>query len=309
MERARPIAAWAAAALLFTLPAHAWDDVGHRVIARIAWDHMEPETRTKAVALLRAAPPDADLASAEGRPLSDLELFLRAGTWPDIVRDEDVPRRWEKYHHGKWHYINYFWEQRPGGAPRDRTDLRPEAENIVERLGHFERSLADESRSAAERAVDLAWVLHLVADLHQPLHASARVTPETPEGDQGGNLFELTEDESLHWYWDQILKRIFLRRPGESAERYVEKIAEGIERDYPEPSLMPRLLPGRYEEWARDGFRVTKESVYEGVVPGRMPSDSYRWKAYGIAKPRIALAGYRLADYLERALGDRSGVQ
>jgi len=191
---------------VLALPAHAWDATGHEVIARIAWDAMKPETRAKAVALLEAAPPDADLASllpTDGRPLAvrERELVELASTWPDIVRDKNVPQRFEKYHHGTWHYINHFWEQGPNG-PRDRTDLQPDPENVVERLHHFERSLADASRPAAERAIDLAWVLHLVGDVHQFLHTSARVSPEALQGDQGGNLVKISDQETLHWYWD-----------------------------------------------------------------------------------------------------------
>jgi hypothetical protein len=290
---------WIALVLcLAALPAHAWDDNGHKVIARIAWDSMKQETRDEAIRLLKAAPPDSDLAAPA---LSDRELFLRAATWPDIVRDKSFRQRWEKYHHGKWHYINWFWE--PGPPPRDRTDLQPDPENIVQKLGQLQTSLADATHSDADRAIDLAWVLHLVGDIHQPLHTSARVTPETPEGDQGGNLFKLTADETLHWYWDQILVRIYLRRPGED---FIAKIAERLERSYPERSQEPKLLPGRFEEWAKAGFATSKETVYVGVEPGHIPSHAYREKAWQVVRPRFALAGYRLADLLDRALAGGS---
>lgn len=290
---------WIALALcLAALPARAWDDNGHKVIARIAWDSMKPEARVEAIRLLKAAPPDSDLAVPG---LSDRELFLRAATWPDIVRDKNFQQRWEKYHHGKWHYINWFWE--PGPPPRDRTDMQPDPENVVQKLNDLQSSLADAARSDAERAIDLAWVLHLVGDIHQPLHSCARVTPETPEGDQGGNLFKLTEDESLHWYWDRILVRIWRRRPGED---FIAKIAGRLEKSYPEASQEPNLLPGNFERWARVGYDSCKETVYVGVEPGRIPSEPYRDKAWQTVRPRIALAGYRLADFLNRALAGGS---
>jgi hypothetical protein len=168
--------------VLAASPALAWDALGHEVIARIAWEHMKPETRAKAVALLRAAPADADLASLAA---DDRELFQRAATWPDIVRDEAFPARHAKYHHSNWHYTNYFWELDESGRPRDVDRLRPQDVNIVERLQALERSVADPGRDASERAVDLAWILHLGGDIHQPLHASARVTSTEPEGDRG----------------------------------------------------------------------------------------------------------------------------
>ena len=80
------------AVTLFSVPAHVWDQKGHRVVAAVAWEHMDSETRTKAVALLRGAPGDADLlaedaGSALPQAARDRALFLRAATWPDLVRD------------------------------------------------------------------------------------------------------------------------------------------------------------------------------------------------------------------------------
>lgn len=278
----------------------AWDALGHEVIARIAWEHMKPETRAKAVALLKAAPADADLAnlSADGR-----ELFERAATWPDIVRDEAFPERHAKYHHSNWHYTNFYWELDETGQPRDVDRLRPQDVNIVERLQALERSVADPGRDASQRAIDLAWILHLGGDIHQPLHASARVTATEPEGDRGGNLFKLKGDD-LHWYWDSLLSRTFRRRLFESEEARVARVARVIQEDHPLSSLADRLEPGRYEEWARAGFATSKSFVYRGVERGKTPGREYRKAAFGVAEPAVALAGYRLADLLDRVLGD-----
>lgn len=289
------------ALLSLSAPLHAWDAAGHQVIARIAWDNMTPAARQKAVALLRSAPPDAGLANLSA---DDRELFLKASTWPDIVRDKAFPAREAKYHHGSWHYINFFWEQAADGSVRDRTDLRPASENAVERLGKLDAALGDPGRSNAERAVDLAWVLHLAGDIHQPLHASARVTPEEPEGDRGGNLFKLDPkgEEDLHWFWDSILVR---RHPREGMDeaRYVERWASKIERRQPRGRFAGRLEPGRYEAWAREGFATTKRVVYPRTLQrGVEPSGSYQRKAYRTAEPALALAGYRLAEVLNRRL-------
>jgi hypothetical protein len=307
MKRSSPVLLLACALTVTAQPVRAWDATGHEVIARIAWDAMTPETRAKAVALLAAAPPDADLASllpVDSRPqaVRERQLFELAATWPDIVRDKNVPARYEKYHHGKWHYINHFWEQGPHGAPRDRTDLSPDPENVVERLHHFERSLGETSRPAAERAVDLAWVLHLVGDIHQPLHTSARVTADAPRGDEGGNLVKITDQESLHWYWDQLVSKRFQKRASESQEAYVERVARTFERRFPAASQRSKLEAGRFEDWVAAGYATSKSIVYRGVVPGREPGRSYRRRAFRTVEPRIALAGYRLAEFLQNHL-------
>ena len=301
MKRAWMFLGLAACLASAARPARAWDALGHEVIARIAWEHMQPETREKAVALLRSAPADADLANLAVR---ERELFERAATWPDIVRDEAFPERHAKYHHSSWHYTNFFWELDEAGQPRDVDRLRPQDVNIVERLQALERSVADPGREAALRAVDLAWILHLGGDIHQPLHASARVTATEPEGDRGGNLFKLAGGDDLHWYWDSVLSKSYRRRLFESEEERVERVAHLIQQKHPESSFADRLQPGRYEEWARAGFATSKSAVYQGVEPGRTPSREYRKTALGIAEPAVALAGYRLAELLDRVLGN-----
>lgn len=291
---------------LGTGAAWAWDDVGHRVVAAIAWENLSPESRARAVALLAAAPPDADLASLlpqDDRPLEtrQRELFLRASTWPDIVRDQAVPARFAKYHKGPWHDIGWFWEPAPG-APRDRTDLSPERENIVERLEVLEPVLSDELRPPAERAVEFAWILHLVGDLHQPLHAASRVTSLEPRGDDGGTDFKLDAagKESLHWYWDSILPKARPRGAAESDTAYVDRLAADLARRFPEPAE-GELMPAQYERWARGSYQTVKTRVYPSSLKrNRLPSPSYRQMALSISEPALALAGYRLADTIER---------
>ena len=279
------------------------------MIARIAWENLRPETRARAIALLRAAPADADLASLlpdDGRPLAERErtLFERAATWPDIVRDEAFAERNATYHHGNWHYINHFWEQDANGRPLDVDRLRPQDVNVVERLQALEVSVADPGREAAQRGVDLAWILHLGGDIHQPLHTSARVTATEPEGDRGGNLFKLaTEKDDLHWYWDCLLSKAYPRRGQESEAEQIERVVGKLQRRHPRTSFVGQLEPGRYEAWVQTGLALSKTEVYRGVERGKAPGRRYEKKAIRIAVPRIALAGYRLAEILERSLG------
>jgi hypothetical protein len=60
-----------------------------------------------------------------------------------------------------------------------------------------------------EKAYDLGWLLHLVGDLHQPMHAVNGISVTLPEGDRGGNLVEIkgvTDGASeLHAFWDEVL--------------------------------------------------------------------------------------------------------
>lgn len=303
--KTRWIAAVVLAGQLAAQPLYAWDEIGHEVIARIAWNHMSPDARAAAAALLSNAPEDSGLPAlnpATGAATTRRRVFfVEASTWPDIVRDEAFPERRRAYHRSSWHYVNFFFESTPEG-PRDRPDVRGDTINVVERLGRLERSVVDLGRPSAERAVDLAWILHLVGDVHQPLHTTARITPESPRGDAGGNQFLMNGTVNLHSYWDGTIRRAFRRRSGESEHAYVSRIATAIQREHPRSAFTPAQLDSvSYEQWARAGFETAKTLAYS-TPPGQAPSPAYRQAVVDTSEQAAALAGYRLARMLNRLL-------
>src|SRR5437016_12919676 len=94
-------------AALLALPASAlWDAAGHRTVAAIAWGHMTPHARARAVELLLHGPALANFASlrpADGSEAArDRALFPNAATWADLVRNRNPP--WHAYHHPTSHY-------------------------------------------------------------------------------------------------------------------------------------------------------------------------------------------------------------
>lgn len=310
MKRLWIIISVLAVSLVFPVSTHAWNDTGHKVVARLAWAYMTPQARAKVIALLKSAPADADLSNllaSDSRPLAvrEQEFFLRASTWADVMRDGKFPVRREKYHKSSWHYINFFWEQSmPGGAPKDRTDMKPEPENVVARLQYLQSFLADTTQEQSQRAIALAWVLHLVGDIHQPLHTSARVTATEPEGDRGGNLFRLDTTSTvrnLHSYWDGILNLSFRQKSSESDEAYINRMAQAISVRYPQAQMQSRLHSGEFEAWAKEGYASAKSAVYPSWLRRyETPPEKYRKSAYRVAELAIALAGYRLAEMLNQ---------
>ena len=302
-------AALALGALLSATPARAWDEVGHKVVARIAWDHMTPQARRQAVALLMAAPADAGIRALmpqDGRPLAERErdLFVNTSVWADLIRSRSHVG--SRYAHGDWHYVNFFWEQRaPGATPVDRPDV-PRAGELLNRLRHYGTSLGNASLPAAERGIDLAWTLHLVGDGHQPLHNSARITPQDTAGDRGGNLFLLAgvyPFNNLHAYWDALVGFSVPWAAGvRTEEDYVGSIAARTASRFPRSRF--QLRPMSFEEWSREGMRVAQRSAYPAWLDrGARAPLRYRPHAWLAAEPRVAIAGYRLADMLNRQLG------
>ena len=299
---------WMVAMLVLAArPAYAWDDFGHRLVARIAWEEMTPQARARAIRILQGAAPDTRLLQGFGpgtlSPQRQIDLFVSGATWPDNVRPQD-PRA-TKYHVRDRHFTDIFWEQR-----RDFGPIRPsslsESGDLLKDVGQLRADLTGTDRARA--AVALAWLQHLVGDIHQPLHASGRVTPREPQGDQGGNLFELESlgngrRRTLHSVWDGIVTRSVQRRQGERDEAFLARVAAEVMQRHPRSRFGAEIGQQEFRQWAEASVRIAQRSVYRPpLVRNQAAPARYQRAAFQAAEPRIALAGYRLADLLNRAL-------
>lgn len=300
--------------LAFTFPVSAWDDAGHKLSAYIAWQRMTPETREKAVKLLLASPTDADLSvfylqDSRSEAARQRELFMIAATWADIVRDRKFKERFDKYHHSNWHYSDTFWSS-TGGKVEYLKEIG-EGGKGVEKLYDFDKEMRDASESDAEKAIALAWILHITGDIHQPLHTSAHVTELEPKGDQGGNLFLLTPKDTprdkqvnLHWFWDSIVGRNIARRNDACDSDYLPPIAEAMMKRYPYSKMQNRLALGRFDEWQKESFARNPTEVFSSdLIRFQTPSEKYKKKAMRVAEEQLALAGYRLGEMLNQIFG------
>ena len=295
---------------VFVSSVSAWDDTGHKVSAYIAWRQMTPEVRTKAVKLLLSAPEDSHLSvyyasGSRSTAAKELELFMIASTWSDIVRNRDFKVRFEKYHQGTWHYADIFWKQINGKA--EIMENRSDGQAIA-KLYDFEKNLKDNSVSDTEKAINLAWFLHVGGDLHNPLHNASRITETEPKGDQGGNLFLLSPADAvaenrvnLHYYWDSILGRNIPRQNDACDSDYIPSIADKIIKKHPFSQMKNRLKPGDFKEWNNEQFKLLNQTVYlDELKRGELPSKKYQNRAFATGQEQIALAGYRLGEMLNR---------
>lgn len=305
---------------IFTISVSAWDDAGHKTIAYIAWERMSPEARERAFRILMSAPEDADLSvfyaqDSRSEPLRKRELFMIASTWADIVRDRKFKNRFEKYHKSNWHYDDTFWTQE-NGQVKIIENPGGEGGRAVEKIAEFVKLLQNPEAPDEEKAIALAWIEHLVGDIHQPLHTSARVTELEPKGDQGGNTFLLNpkdtpreRSENLHWFWDSILGRNVPR--GDVCDGdYIPMLAELIMRKHPYSEMQNRLKLNEFREWQQEGFRLATTDVFSPtLIRFETPSESYRKNAFSVAQQQMALAGYRLGEMLNRIFGNPAQAQ
>lgn len=255
------------AALVLLLPttAMAWGGQGHRMVGKLAAEQLTP----------RAAAQVAQLLAGEKDP-----TLGGVATWADNLRDTD-----RAYYNrtSSWHFVN-MGEEGCVYQPRKHC---PNGNCVIGALTTQARLLADPKQSAAVRRDALKFVVHLVGDLHQPLHAGY-------QKDRGGNTVQLNyngKGTNLHRVWDS---EMFYQRHLRD-EAYMDLIRPLMASVSP---LNPRTKNSA--SWAEQSCRV---DLHSDMYPksGKL-EESYitRWRP--IAEKRIAEASVQLADLLNRVL-------
>lgn len=300
---------------------YGWNATGHKMVAAIAWDNLDPTVQQKIVALLLQAPSDSCLRALfphDGRPLAERQrqFFIEAATWPDLIRprDNNDHRPCTKYHERDWHFVDHFWSGTsgdPNDPPQDNDDIPIADVNAAERLLLFRNLVVSNlpNLKPKDRAMMLAWILHLVGDVHQPLHTSGRVTtfPNESEGDAGGNLFKLTHDLSLHSYWDKIIDRHSPKPANESPGHYIDRLSRKLENDFPMSSFDTTLQPGNINAWVLESFQKAKDDAYPATLKrNQLPKPAYEKNTFDVSRQSIAVSGYRLAKLLNQIFGSPS---
>jgi len=325
MKRYRLVACVAAVIcwlLSAPLTVQAWNDAGHRLTAMIAYEQLSPAVRTAVAQRLREHPRfRADFMQLKPLDVSGADteqwLFTQAAVWPDLARNfahvvDDRRDLQGRFHQGSWHYINW-----PLFLPGTSTAL-PAQLNIkplwypgmgVARLNllqalHRAQWMQQQTDDAAERALALAWIFHLVGDAHQPLHSTALFTPGAfPEGDQGGNRLRVFA-RTLHSRWDGA---VTAGRDWKALQDLAAMLM--FEHGAVAAQVAQHRAP---VAWIRESHQLARALVYtapllNAVAAFASPQDSvavYLSDAYvadmqAVARERVTIAGYRLARLLE----------
>jgi hypothetical protein len=292
--------------------------------ALIAFRQLKPAVQKKVIALLKKHPHYAAYLTkdmpAELKKEKDRNayVFMRAATWSDWVRDEKNPMVKKEFDRPTWHYINLPFVP---AAKQGKVKPRPgHGDNIVTLLAKCMAVLQDPRARDKDRAVMLCWLFHLVGDIHQPLHCATLYTRSYPEkaGDQGGNIF-LVQSRGrtlkLHYLWDSLLGT------ADAFEAVRFLTADLLDSPRYRRRKLPELKKTGFDAWARESHALARAITYQnGLLKGRaisgketlaeiaklkapMLPTSYEAVARAVARRRIALAGYRLADRLTEVFG------
>ena len=300
--------------LTFSIPSFAWDEVGHKITAYIAWDRMTPAAREAVVRLMLTGPEDSGLPSyymgygSQNEDTRKRDYFVLMATWADFIKDRNLKTRNSKYSVPNWHYTDTYWMEKDGKPVL--VTLNEPGGLAIQKIEEFAKIIRSPTSKDAEKAIAIAWLIHLIGDIHQPLHASSRVTAEFPKGDQGGNTFLLTptgtpreQQVNLHSYWDSIVENKEANSRNLCDADYIYPVAHDIMEKFPYDKLRDRMKDDQFEAWMNESFSLATTEVYKGVEEGKMPSKKYTENAYKIAQERFALGGYRLGDLFNEVFG------
>jgi len=262
----------AAAACLIPAPAFAWGKTGHRVVAAIADRQLSGLARAHIKELL-------------GGP----ESLDEAANWPDEMRS--APGTFWQKTATPWHFVTL------DGITYDHA---PPEGDALQALAHFTAVLKDPAASLTDKQLALRFIVHLVGDLHQPLHVGKCC-------DKGGNDVKVTwfgKPTNLHAVWDSQLvedEQLSFTELAAKLERHINPedvvkwwdinprdwISESAEiRDtvYPTKAEIPRPAKGK------------KVKKGEAVLPDL--SYSYVYRFTPVMERRLSQGGVRLAAYL-----------
>lgn len=284
----------------------AWDDTGHKVTAYIAWQRMTPEVRDRVIKILLSAPEDSQIATfylpygSRQPETKKREFFMLMASWPDIIRDKSFETRFKKYANSNWHYADTFWKFEDGKVVF--VDNVEPSGLAMQKLNDFDKLIRG-SGPDSDKAVAIAWLEHLIGDIHQPLHMSGKVSDSNPKGDQGGNLFLLTpkgtprdKQLNLHSFWDSIIAQNEPNIKDRCDADYIDPIADAIIKKFPYDNEKAKLNKDRFELWGKESLDIATSFVYRDIKFFELPTENYKKNAFEIAQERMALAGYRMGD-------------
>jgi hypothetical protein len=250
----------AAGAALAPTPALAWGKTGHRVTAAIADAHL------------------SGLARAHVHQIIGVESLAEASNWPDEMR-ADPHVFWQKTS-SPWHYVTV------GGIEYDRA---PPEGDAFGALIFFTRLVRDPKTSAEHRALALRFIVHIIGDLHQPLHNGR-------PGDRGGNDVKVKwfgRDTNLHAIWDTAMI--------EDTKYSFSEYSERLQRHTAAQDVIA-WWTANPRDWIRESTQI-RETIYPPAGETELGYD-YIYKHTPTVELRLKQAGIRMAAYLNQLFSE-----
>ena len=274
----------ALAAMLVAAPAAAYWDYGHRAVATIAWQAMQPQTRVEVRSILR----NGSLLDTPDCPVGTIE---DASVWADCIK----PLGDRFSYASPWHYQNVDICK-----PFDLKAACKDGNCLSAQIERNARLVADKTTPRRERLQALVFLVHLLGDLSNPMHAGDR-------GDRGGNDVAANYGliggrTNLHSMWDGWIAERAITTPPGGAQVLLAQVPA---------SERAGLASGTVEEWSRQSWEAARTLAYTSLIDdpcGPLPKERPTLTETDVqalippVRRQVVTGGLRLARLLDEAL-------
>jgi hypothetical protein len=231
-----------------------WGKTGHRTVGKIAEGYLKGKTKRKLAELLNGQ-----------------SLALIATFGDDIKSD----RRYDKFY--TWHYINM-----PFDVKYEESEKNSKGD-LVSGIAICKKFIQDKNTSKEERIFYLKLLVHLIGDLHQPMHVGRAE-------DKGGNTIQVqwfNNGSNLHAVWDSKMINHYNMTYSELAKNS-DKISK---------EQVKNLQKGTISDWANETHQLAIK-VYSSAEIGENLRYEYMYKNFGLVRSQLQKGGIRLAKVL-----------
>ena len=254
----------------YSLPAFAWGPAGHRIVAMIAQQNIRPQTRTRIKQIL-----------GNNVTLESVAIYA------DQVRDR-FPHTYNN------HFVDIQRDLNDYVATRDCVPDPEKGDCVLAALQRFRGEAVNPNESIGRRRFALKFIVHLIGDMHQPLHCS-------DNHDRGGNDVRVKwfgADSNLHKVWDSKII--------EYAELSEEDFAETLLLDLT-PQEINELKSGNLLSWAMEAHTLARTKAYN--IPASMELDQdYYDENWAVVDKQLLRGGMRLARVLDWMFAPHTGT-
>jgi len=267
-------------ALFLPFSTYAWNQLAHMTIATIAYQHLNASTLTKVNTLVQAF----------SQEYSDMNSFVAMSYWADQER-----MTYGVTAYNRWHY--YLHGFSTDGTPVLNTIANDSGAKI---MSVAENTIKLTSVNQFDRARFMAFAINIAGDMHQPLYTSNLFSSAFPNGTNGGTNYLINYNGAsvdLQSFWDSGLGLFNAAPTTQNAAAH----AATITALYPPSYFGSKVSDMSAGDWANEGYKDAQQFVYT-VAANSTPSAAYIQTGQQMAQQRIALAGYRLANYLNTLL-------
>jgi hypothetical protein len=270
-------------------PAWTWFAEGHEIVAVIAADDLTPPARSHVAEILGVLVNKGSIEKA----------MAAASIRPDTeFREEDRAT-------AAWHYIDICLQD----SETDLPGRCPLGNCVTAKIDEYASRLRDRDYDKWGAAGDLAFLIHFVGDIHQPLHTATNA-------DRGGTCQQVNvapPEENLHYAWDDSVVAVLEKQLGTTEP---EATARKLEALYPAAGDLATWKPGESEQIAWESHQLAETDVYRALGIPERPctlhscdaatstpltlSPTYMEREGQVAGRQLAKAGYRLAGLLNQ---------